>query len=65
MKGVKILSKIEFTDEHASFSIKTPEDTSYLYFPLASAKGLKSAVTPSLGGDAKINQTADQCDDTK
>ena len=58
MKGVKILSKIEFTDEHASFSIKTPEDTSYLYFPLASAKGLKSAVTPSLGGDAKINQNS-------
>lgn len=43
-------------DEHGSFLIRQPENTSYLYFPLASECGLKSAVTPSLGGDAKIDQ---------
>ena len=40
----------------AVFSIEQPENTSYLYFPLASEKGLKSSVTPNLGGDAKIDQ---------
>ena len=30
----------------------------YLYFPLASERGLKSAITPDGGGDAKINQTS-------
>lgn len=43
-------------DEHGSFLIRQPENTSYLYFPLASECGLKSAVTPGLGGDAKIDQ---------
>ena len=36
--------------------MENPENTSYLYFPLASETGLKSAVTPNLGGDAKLNQ---------
>ncbi len=47
---------MKFMDEHGSFLIRQPENTSYLYFPLASETGLKSAVTPNLGGDAKINQ---------
>ena len=50
------MKDINFIDEHASFRLLQPENTSYLYFPLASAKGLKSAVTPNLGGDAKIDQ---------
>ena len=50
------MKRIKFTDEHGSFVISQPENTSYLYFPLASETGLKSAVTPSLGGDAKIDQ---------
>ena len=29
-----------FIDEYGSFSIKQPENTSYLYFPLASETGL-------------------------
>ena len=50
------MKPITFIDEHGSFSMKQPENTSYLYFPLASETGLKSCVTPNLGGDAKINQ---------
>ncbi len=55
-KGAKKLNHINFTDGHGSFRIMRPENTSYLYFPLASEKGLKSSVTPNLGGDAKIDQ---------
>lgn len=47
---------LNFIDEHGSFTIKQPENTSYLYFPLASETGLKSSVTPNLGGDAKMDQ---------
>ncbi len=50
------MNHITFIDEHGSFLLKQPEHTSYLYFPLASEAGLKSAVTPNLGGDAKIDQ---------
>lgn len=50
------LNHLKFIDEHGSFLLEQPENTSYLYFPLASETGLKSAVTPNLGGDAKINQ---------
>ena len=46
------MKHLQFIDEHGSFSIEQPENTSYLYFPLASEKGLKSSVTPNLGGDA-------------
>lgn len=45
-----------FNDNMGTFSIKNPEQTGYLYFPIASDKGLKSAVTPLLGGDAKTDQ---------
>lgn len=47
---------MHFIDEYGSFTLKQPENISYLYFPLASTSGLKSSVTPNLGGDAKINQ---------
>jgi len=50
------LNHIEFIDEHGSFCLKQPENISYLYFPLASETGLKSAVTPNFGGDSKIDQ---------
>ncbi|MEZ3485671.1 MAG: cellobiose phosphorylase [Lachnospiraceae bacterium] len=50
------MNHLEFIDTHGSFRIKQPENTSYLYFPLASETGLKSSVTPNLGGDAKIDQ---------
>lgn len=50
------MEHLKFIDEHGSFSIRHPENTSYLYFPLASEAGLKSAITPNLGGDAKTSQ---------
>lgn len=56
MEGDDILKHLRFVDKHGSFTIENPENISYLYFPLASEAGLKSAVTPNLGGDAKINQ---------
>ncbi|MCR5639721.1 MAG: cellobiose phosphorylase [Lachnospiraceae bacterium] len=39
-----------------TFMIERPEDVAGLYFPLVSETGLKSCVTPRLGGDAKIDQ---------
>ncbi len=50
------MKQITFTDEHGSFRLKQPENTNYLYFPLASVTGLKSSVTPLFGGDAKLDQ---------
>lgn len=56
MEGASILKHLSFIDEHGSFAISQPENVNYLYFPLASETGLKSSVTPNLGGDAKIDQ---------
>ena len=50
------MNHLHFVDEHGSFVIDRPENTSYLYFPLASETGMKSAVTPTMGGDAKTDQ---------
>lgn len=50
------MNHLHFVDEHGSFVIDRPENTSYLYFPLASETGMKSAVTPTMGGDAKTGQ---------
>lgn len=45
-----------YTDRFGSFHMQKPESSSYLYFPLAGESGLKSSVTPLLGGDSKIDQ---------
>ena len=50
------MKQLHFIDADGSFTVDSPENTSYLYFPLASESGLKSAVTPCLGGDAKLDQ---------
>ena len=50
------MKQIHFNDENGTFSVRNPENWNYLYFPIASLKGLKSAVTPNLGGDAKLDQ---------
>jgi len=39
-----------------TFQMEHPENTGYLYFPVAGENGLKGAVTPTLGGDLKVNQ---------
>lgn len=48
--------KCQFMDNEEVFYLENPENTSYLYFPVAGEEGLKSSVTPELGGDAKIDQ---------
>lgn len=45
-----------FLDNSGVFSLKMAENVSALYLPLASEKGLKSAVSPTLGGDSKLDQ---------
>lgn len=45
-----------YTDKFGSFRLDNPEDTSFLYFPLAGESGLKSSITPLLGGDSKVDQ---------
>lgn len=49
---------VRFADENAVFTIEQPENYSYLYFPIAGEGGIKSSLTPNLGGDIKINQNA-------
>lgn len=46
----------QFLDDKGTFRLKNAENYSGLYFPVASDVGLKSAVTPNLGGDSKIDQ---------
>lgn len=50
------MKSIEFLDRNGTFSLGNAENISYLYFPLAGEGGLKSAVTPNLGGDSKLDQ---------
>ena len=50
------MNKIEFTDKNGTFRIHTPENYSGLYLSLAVETGLKSSITPNLGGDSKTDQ---------
>ncbi len=50
------MSGYEFIDGKGTFVLEQPENTSYLYFPIAGEEGLKGAVTPNLGGDLKTDQ---------
>ncbi len=50
------METINFLDNEGTFSMKNPENYSYLYYPIAGEKGIKSAVTPNFGGDSKIDQ---------
>ncbi len=50
------MGKIEFIDENGSFCLKNPQNYSYLYFPVAGEDGIRSSLTPLLGGDAKKDQ---------
>ena len=50
------MSKIEFKDKNETFTIKNPENMTGLYFPIAGEQGLKSSITPNLGGDSKLDQ---------
>ena len=50
------MGKIKFVDENGSFCLKNPQDYSYLYFPVAGEDGIRSCLTPLIGGDAKKDQ---------
>ena len=50
------MSNVRFTGDGEIFAVERPEDINGLYFPLASEAGLKSSVTPRMGGDAKLDQ---------
>ena len=50
------MDNIRFLDDNGAFQLSEPEEVSGLYFPLASETGLKSAVSPNLGGDCKVDQ---------
>src|SRR5688572_30521772 len=48
----------QFTDDHGSFTLPDPQQTSYLYFPLVNEAGMMSVISPTLNGDIKTNQHA-------
>lgn len=45
-----------FVNQKGQFSLTNPELNSYMYFPLCNDAGLKSAITPELAGDLKMDQ---------
>ena len=45
------MDDIQFLDDSGAFRLNDPETVGGLYFPLASEIGLKSAISPNLGGD--------------
>lgn len=51
-----IMSEYKFMDSYGTFHLDNPEQTGYLYFPLAGEQGIKSAISPTLGGDCKLDQ---------
>ena len=50
------MSRPEFTDSYGSFKLENPQHTSGLYLAVSGKSGLRSAVTPDFGGDAKLDQ---------
>ncbi|MBU3805884.1 MAG: cellobiose phosphorylase [Candidatus Fournierella pullistercoris] len=50
------MSGISFLNSQGDFTLSQPENYTGLAFPLAGDTGLKSCVTPMLGGDAKLDQ---------
>ncbi len=52
----KAVTGYQFLDNQGTFRLEQPENTSYLYFPVAGEQGIKSALTPTLGGDLKCGQ---------
>ncbi|WP_455715494.1 GH36-type glycosyl hydrolase domain-containing protein [Anaerosporobacter sp.] len=48
----------QFIDHKGTFRVADAENTNYLYFPIANELGIKSSVTPLLGGDCKMDQNS-------
>lgn len=45
-----------FIDDQGTFELKNLQENSYLYFPLINQAGMMSSITPTLNGDAKLDQ---------
>ena len=43
-------------NDQGDFALDNPQQTSYLYFPIANEAGIMGAVTPTLNGDIKSSQ---------
>lgn len=54
--GVNGSQNWEFTDDQGTFKLVNPHKNSYAYFPLVNPAGMMSSITPTLNGDAKLNQ---------
>lgn len=52
------METIRFLDRDGTFVVERPENYSSLYFPIAGEQGIRSSLTPNLGGDSKLNQNA-------
>lgn len=50
------MNQDRFLDDKGTFVMEQPENYSYLYFPVAGEQGIKSSLTPNLGGDCKLDQ---------
>lgn len=48
--------KYQFIDNQGTFRLDNPEMSSYMYFPLCNDAGVKTAITPELAGDMKMDQ---------
>lgn len=48
----------KFTSDKGEFALDNPQQTSYLYFPLANQGGIMSSITPTLHGDVKSSQNS-------
>jgi len=55
-KSAAQVPEIEFIDEAGTFRVTAPDQVNGLYFPLVNEAGLKSAITPDLNGDCKLDQ---------
>ena len=52
------MNRINFEHENEVFTLNSPDNYTYLYFPVAGEQGIKSSVTPNFGGDSKLDQNA-------
>ena len=50
------MSGYTFTGKGGDFRMENPQHSSGLYIPVAGNTGLRSAVSPDFGGDAKLDQ---------
>ncbi len=55
------MNHINFSQNNEIFTLNQPDNYTYLYFPVAGEQhegmpGIKSSVTPNLGGDSKLSQ---------